>query len=107
VLAPRALVDGSFGFFLEDTQMKTAVRLLAIIGAFAAFIATSIAQLQGQAQYDLLIRMVALLTARAHPGIAPTWRFAMAALPRLAVWPRQEPARLMPPDWSSRPASLI
>ena len=36
--------------------MKTAVRLLAIIGAFAAFIPTSIAQLQGQAQYDLLIR---------------------------------------------------
>ena len=56
VVAPRALVDGSFGVFLEDTQMKTAVKLLALIGVVAAFIPTSIAQLQGQAQYDLLIR---------------------------------------------------
>ena len=36
--------------------MKKAVRLLAIIGVVAAFIPTTIAQLQGQAQYDLLIR---------------------------------------------------
>ena len=36
--------------------MKTAVKLLALIGVVAAFIPTSIAQLQGQAQYDLLIR---------------------------------------------------
>ena len=36
--------------------MKKALRLLAIIGVVATFIPTSIAQLQGQAQYDLLIR---------------------------------------------------
>ena len=34
--------------------MKTTVRLLALIGVIAAFMPITIAQLQGQAQYDLL-----------------------------------------------------
>jgi N-acyl-D-amino-acid deacylase len=73
--------------------MKKAVRLLAIIGVVAAFIPTTIAHLQGQAQYDLLIRHGRIVdgtgapwysadVAIRHGGIAAIGRLAEARATR-------------------------
>ena len=70
--------------------MKTAVRLLAIIGAVAAFIPTSIAQLQGPA-YDLLSRH-----GRIVDGTGAPWYGADSARSPLFF----SIAQTAQPDWA-------
>ena len=71
--------------------MKKALRWLAIIGVVAAFIATAIAQLQGQAQYDLLIRR-----GRIVDGAGAPWYGADSVRSPFFFWM----AQTAQPDWA-------
>ena len=71
--------------------MKTAVRLLAIVGVVGVFIPSSIARLQGQAQYDLLIRH-----GRSVDGAGAPWYGADLVRSPFFFWM----AQTAQPDWA-------